>query len=87
MSHKYFYTVRDDLSNRGYNKGVEVYKLVPGGYPKFIVVNYSLSSSSWQGYGVAARKLIAALCGHKLPVPYRDFPAKNVKLVELGCVE
>lgn len=84
MSHKYFYIERDDLSNRGYNKGVEVYKLVPGGYPKFIGGNYSLSSAAWAGYLVSARKLVKALCGHKLPDPYRDFPAKNVSLVELG---
>ena len=77
---RYFYTEVDHLSDRGYNTAVEVYLLVPKGYPVFIGANYKLSSAAWRGYATEARRIIHAKCGHKLPDCYRDFPAKNVTL-------
>ena len=42
---RYFYVECDHLADRGYTRGVEVYKLVTNKYPKFIGGNYRLDSS------------------------------------------
>jgi len=81
--HRYFFLRADDLSDRGYNIGIEVYKLTKG-YPKFIGGNYRIHSGSWKGDRAVARELIAEKCSHKLPDSYRDFPAKNVTLRDIS---
>jgi len=81
MIHRYFYVEADHLvTKRGCNKAVEVFKLVPGDYPVFIGADYEMNSASWAGYKVRARQIVAEKTGHKLPDPYKDFPAKNVTL-------
>ena len=78
--YRYFFIECDELSDHGYNKALKVFLMVPGKYPEFVGANYAMDSRGWAGYRVEARKLVAKLCGHKLPNPYQDFPAKSVTL-------
>ena len=80
--HRYFYLRVDELSDRGFNAAIEVYKLTAG-YPKFIGGNYRLDTHGWAGERVEARCLVAEKCGHKLPDRYRDFPSKSVTLCDI----
>ena len=62
---RYFYLEVDHLSDRGYTKAVEVYKVTKG-YPQFIVGNYRLNSENWRGVRVEALQAISKKLGYKL---------------------
>jgi len=82
---RYFYVERDDLSDRGFNKGLEVYLLQHNGYPKFIAGNYRMNSAAWKGYVTQARQLIAEKCGHRLKSVYNEsWHSKNVQLRDIN---
>lgn len=79
----YFYREADNLSDRGCNKAVEVYRLTKG-YPVFVGGNYSLMSGSWGGYIVHARDIITEKCGHKQKPRRGGFVSPSVHLRQLG---
>lgn len=83
IKHRYFYLKADHHAEKGFDKGVSVYKMT-NEYPTFIGLNYRLHSSVFMGYKEEARVIIAENTHHKLPDPYSDFPAQSVTLRDIN---
>lgn len=78
---RYVYIHRDDLSDRGYNVGIEVYQLVRGGFPRFVGADYKINSASWKGAKATATMVACEKDGHKHDG--YNFISKNIAIQEL----
>ena len=78
---QFIYIERDDLSNPGYDMGIEVYLLKFNDFPELIDSNYNLSHASTHGYQGEAVQLVGKKLGHKHD-NYK-FLSKNIKICGL----
>lgn len=79
---RYIFVECDALSDKGYNKAVEVYLLRPDAFPLLIGSNYQMDSGSWAGHKCAAARIIHDKEGHELEGGsiYRKFASADVEL-------